>query len=136
MPHADDDADREHGQERERVAGDGEVEFKVGVGEGVIDAEHGDDRRDEAKDIAVGEAGGQQHGEHKDHRHGLIAVADEDHAGADDRSAAQQPRGDERIADELPPALVAGDEHVAQPDERRTQLPVLHGVSPPSVYTI
>ena len=52
----DHDGDGQHDEERQGVAGDGEVQLHVGVGKDPVDAEDAEERGQQAEQVAVGKA--------------------------------------------------------------------------------
>ena len=54
---ADHDGDGQHDEERQGVAGDGEVQLHVGVGKDPVDADDAEERGKQAEQIPVGKAG-------------------------------------------------------------------------------
>ena len=63
-----DDRNTEKGQEGQGVAGDGQVEGPIGKGEEKVDGDDAQHRREKTPEIAGGQAGGQQHSQHKNRR--------------------------------------------------------------------
>ena len=60
--------DHQKGEDRQRIARDGKVESHIGICKHIIDADNAQDRGDQAKQVAVGKTGDQQHGQHIDRR--------------------------------------------------------------------
>ena len=59
----------QHGHKGERVAVDGKIQLKIGIGKGPVHAHNTDQRGKGAVKVAVGEQGDDQHRQHKDQGH-------------------------------------------------------------------
>src|SRR5699024_5346306 len=99
---ADDEGHGQHGEEGQRVAGDGEVHGPVGVGEGVIDENDAEEGGGDAVDVSVGEPGHQDYHQREDHGGEPAGVVHDHQQSAEQSSQRQKSGGDQDVPQDVP----------------------------------
>ena len=97
---ADGHGDGQHHDERQRIARKREVEGVVGIGKYVVDADHADDRGQQAEEIPAGKARDEHDGQLEDQRDEYVAFVKEPQKMTQERGQHQNDDADA----EIPPA--------------------------------
>ena len=103
---ADHDGDGQHDEERQGVAGDGEVQLHVGVGKDPVDADDAEERGKQAEQIPVGKARDEDDCALKDQGDEDVGRVDHPQQRAEDGRQAEK-----------------ADAHAKIPPRKRKQLP-------------